>query len=118
MVESTCIKIIAENEQAKSYEPIKALRFNEGKPEWTMIDFNSLLPLIKVLENGKEKYGRDNWKKKTEKDTLLNSMIRHWVALSNREERDVESGESHAAHIMANAMFYLYHFNDKETDRS
>ena len=28
----------------------KALRYNDGKPEWTLVDFDSLEPMVKVLE--------------------------------------------------------------------
>lgn len=31
-------------------EQEKAMRANQGKDRWTMIDFPSLVPLIKVLE--------------------------------------------------------------------
>ena len=28
----------------------KALRYNEGKPQWSLIDFDSLEPMVRVLE--------------------------------------------------------------------
>jgi len=36
--------------------------------------------------------------------------MRHVVALMDGEEYDKESGQHHIGHIMANAMFYSYHF--------
>lgn len=34
----------------------KALRYNDGKPKWSLIDFKSLEPLARVLEYGAHKY--------------------------------------------------------------
>lgn len=44
----------------------KALRYNQGKPDYTLIHFNSLLPMVDVLTYGTIKYtteentGREN----------------------------------------------------------
>ena len=34
----------------------KALRYNKNKPEWSLIHFESLIPLINVLKYGELKY--------------------------------------------------------------
>lgn len=34
----------------------KALRYNEWKPEWTLVDFDSLESMVRVLEFGSKKY--------------------------------------------------------------
>ena len=34
----------------------KALRYNEGKPDWTLLDYPSLLPLVDVMTYGASKY--------------------------------------------------------------
>lgn len=33
-----------------------ALRYNDNKPQWSLVDFNSLEPLVRVLEYGEHKY--------------------------------------------------------------
>lgn len=97
----------------------QALRYNEWKPEWHLVHFPSLEPLVKVLEFGAKKYstpeqsGVDNWKKPMDKKQILDSMIRHLVRLMEDEELDSESNLPHIGHIMANAMFYSYHSNNK-----
>jgi hypothetical protein len=88
----------------------KALRYNEGKPEWSLIDFPSLEPLIEVLKYGSQKYATDNWKKEMPEKEILNSMMRHMVAILSGEIVDKESQKPHIGHIMANAMFYSYHY--------
>ena len=46
------------------------------------------------------------------KRTILDSMMRHQIALMAGEEIDQESGKPHIGHIMANAMFYSYHYTN------
>lgn len=115
----------------------KALRYNQGKPKWSLVDFKSLEPLVKVMEYGAHKYstfsdgvktykgseisekdsvsltlidsGKENWKKGLDKKEVLESLTRHLFALMDGEEFDRESGCSHIGHIMANAMMYNYH---------
>ena len=41
----------------------QALRYNQGKLEWSLVDFDTLEGLSKVLEYGAQKYARHNWKK-------------------------------------------------------
>jgi hypothetical protein len=88
----------------------KALRYNAGKPKWSLVHYKSLLPLVRVLEVGASKYAPFNWQKPFPKDELKESLMRHVVALMDGEEYDKESGQHHIGHIMANAMFYSYHF--------
>ncbi len=92
----------------------KALRYNEGKPRWSLIHAQSLVPLVKVLEYGARKYAPYNWQKPMDKKEILDSMARHLMSVIDGEENDPESGLNHMGHIMANAMFYVYHSNNTE----
>ncbi len=94
-------------------EPVSALRYNTGKPKWSLVHMHSLVPMIRVLEHGAEKYEPFNWQKPTERDTIINSMQRHLAELIDGKELDDKSGLTHIGHIMANAMFYSYHFVEK-----
>jgi len=91
------------------------LRFNEGKPKWGLVDFASLIPMIRVLEHGAEKYAVDNWKKGMPPREVLECLQRHLAALFDGEKDDKESGVPHIGHIMANAMFYSY-FTEVQTE--
>lgn len=96
----------------------KSLRYNEGKPKWSLIHFKSIEPMVRVLEYGAEKYtvgdvsGKENWKKDLDTTEVLESLSRHLFALMDGEELDPESGLHHIGHIMCNAMFYKYHKKD------
>lgn len=91
----------------------KAARFNEGKPQWSYVHFDSLIPMVRVLEFGALKYAPRNWQKPMDTTKILESMQRHLAALFDGEEVDEESGISHMGHIMCNAMFYNYHIKRK-----
>ena len=97
----------------------KASRFNEGKPKWSLVHFESLIPMIRVLEFGAKKYAPKNWMKPMDTTEILESMQRHLAALLDGETHDTESGISHMGHIQCNAMFYNYHIKriNDETSR-
>lgn len=100
----------------------KALRYNKGKLDWTLLDFEALEPLVKVMVYGAKKYtvgnisGRDNWKKQVEPKQHLQSAMRHLIAIIQGEEIDKESGERHSGHLLANMMMYNYHTKDIEVN--
>lgn len=72
---------------------------------------------IQVTDNQISIAGRDNWKKGLDKSAILESMMRHLVALMDGQEIDPESNEHHIGHIMCNALFYSY-FNVIGGDKS
>lgn len=94
-------------------ETEQALRYNENKRKWSMVDFESLEGMVKVLENGALKYNRDNWKKGMPVTEVIESLLRHTFTLLKGEENDKESGLSHISHIQCNAMFIDYILRNK-----
>ena len=93
----------------KIEESEQALRYNDGKPQWGLVHYESLIPMIRVLEFGAMKYAPENWKKPMDKRKILESMQRHLASLMDGEEFDSESGIDHMGHIMCNGMFYNFH---------
>lgn len=93
-----------------------ALRYNEGKVKWGLVHYESLIPMIRVLEFGAKKYEEWNWTKPMNKREILESMQRHLAALFDGEEIDPESGISHMGHIQCNAMFYNYQKNKENNE--
>jgi hypothetical protein len=83
----------------------EAMRNNQGKLEWSLVDFESLEPLVEVLMFGAEKYDAHNWKKGMPVTKVCESMLRHTFAFMNGQDLDEESKLSHIGHIMCNAMF-------------
>ena len=89
-------------------------RFNEGKLRWSLVDFESLEDMVKVLEFGANKYSEENWKKGLKWREVIESMLRHIIAFLRGEDYDKESGISHIGHIMCNAMFIAYMFKNRK----
>ena len=95
--------------ESKNNKPVeKAKRFNLGKPRWSLVEFNSLEPLVRALEHGADKYGVDNWKLGLDDRETIDSMYRHLHGISSGEMYDKESGVMHAGHLMANIMMFVY----------
>lgn len=90
-----------------------ATRHNEGKLKWSLVDFKSLEPMVRVLEFGAEKYEVDNWKKGLKVTEVCESLLRHVHALMRGDNEDNESGLPHVGHILVNAMFLSYMIDNK-----
>ena len=85
-----------------------ALRYNGDKLQWSLVDFESLEPMVKVLMYGASKYAPDNWKAGQDPRSQMESLLRHAFAFLAGENNDPESGESHLGHVLCNAMFMIY----------
>jgi hypothetical protein len=91
----------------------QALRYNNGKPQWSLVDFDSLEGLVHVLEYGARKYAKDNWKKGMPVTQVSESLMRHLFAFLRGEDVDPESGCRHISHVMCNTMFLEYILREK-----
>jgi len=83
-------------------------RYNDDKPKWSLVNFESLIPLVKVLEFGTIKYAKFDWTKGFPTTEICESMLRHIFAYLNGEDKDEESGLPIEGHIFCNAMFLSY----------
>lgn len=101
---------ISELERQKQKEV--ALRYNDGKLRWSLVDFKSLEPMVRVLEKGAFKYDDHNWKKGMPATQISESLLRHMFAFMNGEENDPETNESHLGHVMCNVMFLIYNLRE------
>ncbi|MDK7375491.1 MULTISPECIES: dATP/dGTP diphosphohydrolase domain-containing protein [Weeksella] len=85
-----------------------AVRYNGEKLRWSLVDFDALEDMVKVLEFGAKKYADNNWKKGLFTTEICESLIRHLTAYMRGEDIDPESGLPHTGHILCNAMFLSY----------
>lgn len=69
----------------------------------------------KVLSFGKRKYAARNWEKGIAFTRILGAILRHTFAYMRGETHDPETGLSHMAHVMCEAMFIL-HFEKTKPD--
>lgn len=94
-----------------------AVKFDEGKVDWTLVPFEALEGMAQVLEFGAKKYDRWNWTtgggfKWTR---VLASCLRHLFAFMRGEDNDPESGLSHISHAQCNLLFLAYYIRNKKT---
>lgn len=122
---------------------MEALRYNHGKPRYSLLDYTLFENAVRVLEYGEHKYsifqrdsgelvkgseisieeskqltlissGRDNWRKGFPINELKDSAYRHMHAYNNGEIYDAESGCHHLGHLVANIMFL---FNQEKINK-
>ena len=93
-----------------------AMKFDDGKPDWSLVPFESLEGMVKVLEFGAKKYAGWNWTNDGgfPYTRVLRSCLRHLFAYMRGEDNDPESGLSHIHHAMCNLLFISHYIGNKE----
>lgn len=89
----------------------RALRFNTGKLRYSQLSTSAIRSIVEVLEFGATKYPIHNWRKGFDYTIVLDSIQRHLEAFKELEDKDKESGLSHIAHVLTNAMFLQHMIN-------
>ena len=89
-------------------EPERSLRYNNGKPDYSLLPLSTLTEVVRVLEYGASKYERNNWLKPTNWEVSFACLMRHMSAWQAGEDNDQESGRSHLAHAACNILQLLH----------
>jgi hypothetical protein len=89
-------------------KPNRSLRYNSGKPDYSLIPIAAMQEAAKVLEYGASKYERDNWKRPTHWSVSFACLQRHLAAWQSGEDLDPESGRNHLGHAMCNILQMLH----------
>lgn len=99
--------------------PVRSLRFNEGKPDYSLLPQASLEEAVRVLEYGASKYEIDNWLKPTNWRVSYGCLMRHMSAWQAGEDNDPESGRSHLGHALCNVlqMLHMLQHHPEELER-
>jgi len=94
----------------------EAVKHDSGKPDWSLVPFESLEGMVKVLEFGAQKYAGWNWTTNGgfSYTRVLRSCLRHIFAYMRGEDLDPESGLSHIHHAMCNLLFISHYIGNKE----
>lgn len=80
----------------------QADKFDNGKPQISLIPFTALIHEARVMEFGAAKYGRDNWREGMDWTRLIDATLRHTLAFNDGETYDPESSILHVAHARCN----------------
>ena len=85
-------------------------RFNDGKPQASIVPYAVIEAISRGLGFGAEKYSRDNWRAGLSVNGILDSLLRHTHKLADPDEPDIdeESGLHHADLIACNAAFLTH----------
>ena len=90
-------------------------KYDQEKPDFSLIDAEWLEEVAKVMTFGKTKYAAHNWRAGIALSRVLSAGLRHLWAVVRGEDNDPETGLSHLAHLSCCAMFaywYLKHRRD------
>lgn len=93
----------------------EAVKKDDGKPDWSLVPFEALEGMVRVLEFGAKKYARNNWQTNGgfSYRRVLTACTRHLFAYMRGEDNDPESGLSHISHAQCNLLFLGYYLTNK-----
>ena len=89
--------------------PLKGIKYDEEKLDWTLLPIEELEAVIKVLQFGANKYAPDNWKLVKPSSRYTSAMWRHLSEHSKGELNDPETNLPHLAHLICCALFKMWH---------
>lgn len=97
-------------------------KHDSGKPDWSLLPFEAVTLVVKVLTFGKRKYGRGNWQLVPDaKNRYLAAALRHIAARQRGQRLDKDSKLPHTAHAICCLLFHLWfeiyecHFPERKT---
>lgn len=84
------------------------IKYDLGKPDYSLLPPDSLNDVVKILTLGAQKYDRDNWKDLQDlENRYFAAAQRHLWARRNGEIYDDESGIDHGAHAICCILFLM-----------
>lgn len=86
------------------------VKYDDGKLDYTLLPYEALQEVVKVLMYGAKKYPEaDNWKRVSDPRKRYNkAAFRHLFSEVNGETLDKESGLYHLAHAVCSNLFALH----------
>lgn len=93
-----------------------AVKFDTGKSDYSLLPWDALDEVVKVMEYGKTKYSAHNWSCGAgfKYSRVFNATMRHLLAFMRGEDKDPETGLSHIAHCACNVLFLLHFIKFKK----
>ena len=85
----------------------EGVKNDQEKPVMSLLPFEALKEVAKILTFGMGKYGPHNWRGGMKWSRIESAMLRHYEAYARGEDFDGESKLYHTAHLACNALFLL-----------
>jgi hypothetical protein len=84
------------------------VKYDGGKPQWSLMPWDALTEVVDVLTYGAKKYSPDNWKiVPNARQRYIDAGFRHFTAYAAGEKNDSETDMNHLAHAMCCMLFLL-----------
>jgi hypothetical protein len=98
----------------------KGVKYDQGKPDMSLIPYDPVKEIAKVFMFGQKKYGRWNYLNGMKWSRIIGAMERHIGKFKNREDFDDESKLLALAHIGCCVIILLMYqiFGLGEDDRA
>lgn len=93
------------------------VKADSGKLQWSLLPFEELKDVVRVLMLGAKKYTPDNWKKCDDVTRYKDALMRHVISYVSGDTTDEESQLSHLAHAVCNCLFLMYFDNTKRRNK-
>lgn len=95
------------------------IKFDHDKPDYSLVPFEALDEVVKVLTYGAKKYDRHNWQF-VEDARYQGACMRHFSSYMQEEHYDPESNLHHLAHMACSVLFLLQKAinNEKENEKT
>ena len=108
---------MTQGESVSSFEKRKDFTKNDtDKLHWSILPFEQVEDVVRVLMKGAKVYSRDNWQNCDDTNRYIDALLRHVISYVNGEKNDVGQGGdglSHLAHAVCNCLFLMW-FDKKE----
>lgn len=90
-------------------KPEKGVKLDSDKDDWSLLPYDALEEIVKVLMFGAKKYSPDNWRVVPSwRKRYFSALMRHVVKwFYGNEKKDAESGLSPLAHAACCVLFLL-----------
>ena len=93
------------------------VKYDSGKPQWSLLPFEALEEVVEVLTSGAKKYAPNNWKYVPDADDrYMDAAFRHMAQYMQGEQYDEETGNNHLAHAVCCLLFKLWFDRKHELD--
>lgn len=94
------------------------VKMDEGKLRWSLLPWDAVEEVVRVLMFGAKKYDDRNWEKGMDYGRLFDACLRHKIAWWQKGETQAEDSKiHHLAHDACDALFLLaYELRSVGTD--
>lgn len=86
---------------------MSGIKFDQGKPDLSLLPLSATGPIAKAMMVGQEKYGRFNYRQGLAASRLIAACARHLFKWFSGQDTDPETGVSHLGHAGANIIMLL-----------